>query len=275
MPRNGSATLSQPDLFRPETWTSAALPTFGLPISPAIPNATSLPASADGPKPSDSPAGATILPFGPAHAHASHSAQPAPDEALTTPGTSGRHGSASLRSADLQSSLESRLRPQLEGAGSTLFTMTWKAKVTPAGRRYFQLAASVPRTSGSGFGSWPTPAAVDATSNADPLESKRARGSGGINLTTAASLAEWRSPNVVDAKGVTRNGEGQVQLCHQVHGIVIGSPASTEKRGQLNPAHPRWLMGYRTVWDDCAPTATRSSRKSQPSSSAPPVALPD
>src|SRR6516164_11013031 len=69
----------------------------------------------------------------------------------------GLRGFLSSASADLQSSLESRLRRRLDGAGSTLFSLIWRRKATPAGRPYYQLAASARRTSGSEFGSWPSP----------------------------------------------------------------------------------------------------------------------
>ena len=49
-------------------------------------------------------------------------------------------------------------------------------------------------------------------------------------------------------------------------GASIGLPAPMESRGQLNPAHSRWVMGYPLGWDACAATVTRSSRKSPRSS---------
>jgi len=45
--------------------------------------------------------------------------------------------------------------------------------------------------------------------------------------------------------------------------ILTGSGAEMESGGQLNPAHPRWLMGYPPEWDACAPTEMPSSRKSR------------
>src|SRR6516162_6114963 len=73
----------------------------------------------------------------------------------------GLRGFLSSASASLRESLESRLRRRLDGAGSTLFSLIWRRKATPAGRPYYQLAVLGRRTSGSGFGSWPTPSSRD------------------------------------------------------------------------------------------------------------------
>jgi hypothetical protein len=258
-----------------------------------------------------------------------------------TRGTSGQHGSTSLRSAALQSSLESRLKRRLGTAGSTLFKMTWKNKATPAHRSVCLLRASGHRTSDSGFGSWPTTIAALAdkgvrsteggireamrTSGADlaamvtlaswPTTTQDAASSGalgyggqkfmtltdaarqsawptttttrdwksnasnlhGVNarpLNEVARLASWGTPTVMDALPIRTDAQlaraKSVAGCSNIKDQIpsgppaTGSPAETAKPGQLNPAHSRWLMGYPPEWDACAPTATRSSRKSRP-----------
>lgn len=93
--------------------------------------------------------------------------------------------------------------------------------------------------------------------------------SGGSLPNDAAKIAGWNTPTSNDStgKGYTYNqGDKNRPKLANTGLVKSGFLAPTEKRGALNPALSRWLMGYPTEWDDCAPTVTRSSRKSRQSS---------
>ena len=202
-----------------------------------IPSATSSPESAFGATPSGSQDGRTTGPSGPAAPPVSPLARREGERVFPTPVISGPSGTGLFENADLSQLLASRLQAKLASSGSTLFRLTWKRRVTPSGRLIFALQASVPRTSGSGCTGWPTPTANSSTG---PGTSGR---DGGMNLQTAAELAVRPTPGPAD--GEKSNG----------------SAAGMEKRGLLNPAHSRWLMGLPPVWDDCAVMAMRSLRR--------------
>ncbi len=157
---------------------------------------TSSPASASGLTPSDSPAFPTTPASGPGRVRASRSAQPARAVDSTTRDTCGRRGSRSSASADLQSSLESRLRALLASRGSTLYTLTWKVRATPLGLPICALRASVPRTCDSDSTSWPAPTRRDHKDGASI-------GTVPINglLGRAVWLTSWPTPTCNDAKG--------------------------------------------------------------------------
>jgi len=302
MPPDGSATLSQPDLFAPATLTTAISATSAPMTSKATRSTISSLASESGRLRSGWQDGQTIAPSPPDPAHASLSAAQAKAMGLLTSGIYGLHGTGSSASTALTRSLGSRLQTRVAGRGSTLYRLTWKLSRTPSRRSFFLLRASERPTSGivsSGWptptrmasaanagktltdaarcAGWPTPAAVDATSISESLASKRARGSGGINLNTAArtttgwatpAARDYRTPNhkaLKDRGGGAKGEQLNNQAAHLIPGASLnGLPASTAGAGLLNPDFSRWLLGIPATWPNCAPTATRSARKSPP-----------
>jgi hypothetical protein len=162
--------------------------------------------------------GPMTVPCGPAHAHASLSASQASSAEPMTSAIYGPSCATSSASADLQSSLESRLRAALAGAGSPLYVLTWKHWDMRSGPPICALRASALRISDSAYtgerSGWPTPdASVFEAANMERLmkrrqecRSRHGNGNGfGLTLRQAVTLlcSGWTTPVTNDATGST------------------------------------------------------------------------
>jgi len=115
---------------------------------------------------------------------------------------------------------------------------------------------------------WGTPNTLDSLPIRSDEKLNRAKSVAGCsNIRDQLPIGSWVSPTAQDhSRGgkPPRPQDTGVPLSQQVSGMpATGSSAGMESGGQLNPAHSRWLMGYPTEWDDCAPMGTPSSRKSR------------
>ena len=210
---------------------SDQLSMFDLMISETTHNAIFSQASASGPTPCAAPDGPTTDLSGQAAARASLSPRQAKEKGLLTSGTYGRTGTISSSSAALRTSLESRLQARTALIGSTLFKLTWKERVTPAGRSICALRASALRTSGNGCSSWPTPTVADAKRGAKDTRPWNT----GRPLGQIAALAGWATPT-------TRAFAGY-------RGLLRDAAISTDGAGEGN-LETAWLLDFLGFWRD-------------------------
>ena len=157
---------------------------------------------------------------------------------------------------------------------STTCYLTWKEKVTPHKRLYFQLAPSMPRTAeiGSGLlhtptakanqmspsmngrwpGSWwPTPTQDSAS------ERTKKYAQGGTPLTLAVKM--WPTPAACDYKGArtkeamarSRRNPTTNSLRDSVEEQSGYATPPGQLAGSLNPEWVEWLMGFPIGWTDC------------------------
>ena len=202
-------------------------------------SAISSQALASGPMPSGLPDGVTTDLFGLVPVRANLSARQAKELGLMTSGTCGPTSITLSKSADLQSSLESRLRARTQTLGSTLYAMTWKPWVTPSGRSRFRLRASVRRISETGFTGWPTPSsAIVDHKPQPPIVGNRKPTDPQIGLAdVAVYLASWPTPQASDSTG---GGQAKRAMGETRHGSNLndfamlagwGTPTASEPGG--------------------------------------------
>lgn len=184
------------------------------------------------------------LTFFPVDSPANLSALPGNDEAKKMTVTSGRRCLELSKNCGPLGLLEKTLLGSSIW-GSTLRLLTWKHKVTPAGRLYFQLAASAPRISDTESQLWATPTASDGaqggiigkndsfhtTANGTLRKVNQNGTDGSVGLGRLVRM--WATPTASDSEGTTGGNRFSLR---------------TDVQGQLNPEWVEALMGFPAGW---------------------------
>ena len=227
---DGSATSQPPVTLPLASSTPEASPTCNPTMFDNTDKHTFLPESEVGLSPCNWQDGRQMLLFGPEAALANRFRAPESEGGTPTSDTSGPLGSDLSASAALQSSLASRLHQRMDSNGSMEYSLTWKTRVTPAGRPICALRASGRRTSGKGCTGWPTPQTHDTQEQGkgrELTETGRIRCHNGdshsLNLPGVVQLTGWVSPMARDhSRGVLppRPTDTGVPLSQQVSGLT-------------------------------------------------------
>lgn len=181
---------------------------------------------------------------GPEAVRASRSLALAKDSGPPTLAIYGPTFADSSRSANLQRSLENRLRQRLDVNGSPEYVLTWKHWGMPSGVPICALRASARRISAKGCSGWPTP----AVQNGEGGPNSNGNTGEHFTLQTAAALTGWPTPDAqsfgvsdsrwqerreeVKAKGINGNG----------FGMTLGM-AATLTAGWATPTTRDWKGG--------------------------------
>jgi hypothetical protein len=126
---------------------------------------------------------------------------------------------------------------------------------------------------------WPTPrASENVQTNLDEIAKQGSSWLGqnrGATVATMAQLCHWSTPASRDYRSASATEEHHQERAEQSRGKPLseqaytltpgqtqsGSLVQTEKRGQLNAAFSRWLMGYPREWCETAIRAHRTLRQ--------------
>ena len=255
--------------------------TFNLESSPDTRKSTSSLASADGPTPSDSQDGQTTSPSGQAPVHVSRFRAQDSEKAMPINDICGPLFTTLLPSADLQRSLENRLRARMGASGSPLYVLTWSEVDMPAGVPILRRRASGRRTSGSGSSGWPTPC-TPSGGRSTSIEKMDATGrtvdgrKHTASLEHAVKFAGWPTPTSLSPTTGEYNEAGDSCNLRKIRLLAgWGTPDTGDgphgQRGvSLNPKHQSshgLLAQARTTGETSnsspAPTEKRGSLASE------------
>ena len=211
------------------------------------PSATSSQELQDGHSPSSSPEYRTLSRCGRAVLRASLLVWLEQAEGKTTNVTWLRPFSISLQSVVLQSSLANRLQRQSrKTTGLMLYSLSWKRKVTPAGRMYYQQQASALRTNVTDYFSaryaWTTPSHSDGRRGGTGITP----GMSGSSLAQQVKMSNWSTPRIGGSNESLENWLSRKQKEYDTYpGKGIGTP-SVDVQAQM------------TNWPTCGCSDDRS-----------------